>query len=467
MGAPAQDKIGQLVNFVLRTRYEDLPEDVTNEVKRLLLDSIGCAVGGTVVQPGKIVVEMAERLGGPKDSSILGTSAKVSAVNAAFANGQLVNVLDYDALLPGGHTPPYVVPSVLAVSEAKALPGKALILATAIALEISARIGEALQQPSPIGDKPFRWPDRQGYAYCNVGVAAGAGKLLGLDAEKVGHALGIAGHLSQVLTWVRFSFTEPRPMTKYGVPGWQNTGGLIATFLAEMGYEGDLTLFDSEDEGFWKFCGYSQWSGEKVVKDLGRQWIFTRVNYKPYPCCRVLHPAIECLQSIMEHNDLQPEDIETVNCYLPKTVEAPVFTSRELGNIVDIQFGLPYVLAIAAYGIRPGPRWQDMELVRDPKILSFAEKVRLEVHPLTSTNPKLTTIEIKAKGMTFREEKTMPHGSADSPMSTEELIAKFYENVGGILGEDKRDKAVEQLLKLEDIEDVREVVSLVTFTTGR
>ena len=454
----------ELASFTVDTKYDDLPAIAVHEAKFLLLDSIGCALAGITSDPGKMAIALARRLGGPPESSIIGVGDKVSCSNAVFANGQLINTPDYDALMPGGHAPPYIVPPVLAMAESTGGSGMDLILATALGFEVSARVGSGAQSASPTGTRAFRWSDRQGYAHCNFGAAAGAGKLLKLDRDKMTHALGIAGHLCQVLTWVRYSFSEHRPMTKYGVPGWQNTGGVMAVLLAEMGYMGDTTIFEPPEHGFWKFCGYDEWHPERVMEGSGETWLFTRVNYKPYPCCRVLHPALECLRSIMDQNNLMPEDIDSVRAFLPKPVEAPCFTNRELTNIVDVQFGLPYVLAIIAHGVMTGAEWQDLDAVREPKILEFAEKVSLQVHPETEKKPQLTTIEVIAKGKTFKEERTLPRGASAEglQMTDDELMEKFSHNASRILTQDKIKGAVKVLLELEKVENISELIKQIT-----
>ena len=93
----------ELAKFVIETKFDDLPEDVVHEGKRSLLDSIGSAIAGVTIDKGKIAVTVVKRLGGPQESSIIGVGDRVSCSNAAFANGELVNGLDYDAV---PHIPP-------------------------------------------------------------------------------------------------------------------------------------------------------------------------------------------------------------------------------------------------------------------------------------------------------------------------------------------------------------------------
>jgi 2-methylcitrate dehydratase PrpD len=99
-----------LVNFVIKTKYADLPADVIHEAKRSLLDALGCAVAGIATDKGKIAVSLSKRLGGPQESSILGVGDRVSCANAAMANGELINGLDFDAI---SHIHPFAIREAL------------------------------------------------------------------------------------------------------------------------------------------------------------------------------------------------------------------------------------------------------------------------------------------------------------------------------------------------------------------
>ena len=94
----------KLVGFARDTGYDDLPQEVVKETKRVLLDSLGCALCGHWMDRGKIAVKVARRLGGVPESSIIGTGNRVSCAVAAFCNGELMNTQDFDAIL-GNHIP--------------------------------------------------------------------------------------------------------------------------------------------------------------------------------------------------------------------------------------------------------------------------------------------------------------------------------------------------------------------------
>ncbi len=462
----------ELASFAVNTKYEALPEPVVHEAKRILLDSIGCALAALTTDKGKMSVALAKMLGGPPEATIIGMSDKVSRCGAAFANGELILALDYDALIiPGAHVPPHVIPAVLATAESVNASGKEVILGTVLAHEIASRVASALNtfyRFEGTEGQNVRWAHRYGHAPSNFGAAAGTGRMLNLNEEKMLHALGIAGHLCQVPTHIKFSFSEPRPMVKYGVPGWQSTGAIIASLLAQMGYTGDTTVFDTE-YGFWRFAGFEEWHPERITEDIGNTWKFLNVRYKRYPCCSMLDTVLNCFITIIDQHHLMPEDIESVEAFLHPTVELPCFTNREVVDIVDAQFGVAYVFAVAAHRVRLGIEWQDWETMRDPKILEFMKKVSYHRHPeyvkLHLKNPSSTIglVEVVAKGKTFREEKySLTFPTADAIFTDEDLVEKFRHNASRVLTQPKIEEVVKAILKLEKIGNIAELMKQVT-----
>jgi len=281
------DLMRKLVDFVARAKFSDLPDKVIYETKRLLLDSIGCAIGGIRMERGKICVEMAKRLGGLSESTIPGTSAKVSCINAAFANGELISTLDYDALF-GTHIPPFVIPAPLAIGEAISASGKDLILSTALGHEMARRLQMATPPPyRPEESGPEKgkviFAPVSGHGTAVFGAAVGAGKILNLNPEKMANAIGIAGYTGPPSTMRKWTDTVPVRMTKYGPPGFTAEAGLRAALLADMGYCGDTNIFEGEF-GYWRFTGFQNWNKEIVTKGLGDKWVCTEISYKKYPC---------------------------------------------------------------------------------------------------------------------------------------------------------------------------------------
>ena len=461
----------QLAEFIVKTNWDDLPDEVIRTTKLIMLDSIGCALAGMSNDLGRIAVMLANRLGGTAESSIIGMGNKVSCSEAAFANGELIRAVDYDAMLPGGHTPPNVIPPALAMAEVAGASGKDLILGTATGFEVAARVTGALSKGAIITgskDTNFGMGERGGGASGNFGAVAGAGKVFKLDHDRMLNALGIAGHLCQVLTNTKFTMSPQRAMTKYGVPGWQNTGAVAAVLMSDMGYMGDITVFEQE-YGYWKFCGYRGWDSDRITDGLGKTWLFPVVNYKPYPCCRMLHSSLDCFINIINRNHLMPEEIDSVRAYLHPVAESPLFVNRELTNAVDVQFGLHYVLAAAAFRIQMGVEWQDLHILDKPEIHEFVKKISFGEHPefnqekLKNPRSHVAKVEVDARGQTFTEDRYYSKGTpgTEFAMTEDELIEKFRHNASRILTKDKTDGAIAAILGLEQVKHVSELMEQI------
>jgi 2-methylcitrate dehydratase PrpD len=474
----AEEIIRELASFATGAKYEDIPAPAMHEAKILFMDSIGCGLAALTTDKGKMTVALSKRLGGPPESSIIGISGRVSCSSAALANGELIGTVDYDATMHGGHAPPYVLPAPLAMAEYCHSSGRDMLLAIALGMELSARVAGAVQQSHGFGGLSFdksgkrqqwSWGTRWGQAYSNFGAAAAAGRLIGLNTDKMVNALGIAGHLCQVLTHERYTMSGHRHMTKYGVPGWQNTGAIAAALLAEMGYLGDTTVFDAE-EGFWKFVGYEEWHPDIMMKDLGKQWMFPHVNYKLYPCCGMHHGALDCLYRLLDREELVADEIEAIRVFSHPTVAQPCFTNPEVINIPDAQFNPKYVFSVAAHRVRIGVEWQDPDTMKDPKILAFGKKIECTPHPdFGRPGPDgrpqfISRVEVVARGKTFVEESNAgPRGmKRGTELKDEELVAKFRHNAARALTQDKTEQAIEGLLGLEKVADMSALMDLVT-----
>jgi 2-methylcitrate dehydratase PrpD len=453
-----------LAKFAVNTTWNDLPSPVVHETKRLFLDSVGCALAGISLDPGKMIVTLARKLGGSPESSIIGVGNKVSMSTAALANGQLINAADYDAFAGGGHGPGFILPAPLAMAEFRGASGKDLILAIALAVEIAGRVKNAC-----LPDVSFRVRNREGYANCGFGATAGVGKLLNFDEEKMMNALGIGGHAVQILPWTHMSLQNRGHYLKYGLPGWQSTGAIMAALLAEMGYVGDLDVFNPE-HGFWKFVGYGGWIPEKIMDGLGKTWTFTEgaLTYKPHICCRIYQAVVDAFYDIIEKNNLSPDDITSVNVVRPIGPDwTGLFRNTEIDNIVDAQFSIPYNFSLAAHRVTVGVEWQDIETLRNPKILEFMKKVKLTGPDAASSMMGAQRVEVVAKGQTFTEERTIARGGPVSStgniqLTDEELEKKFRHNAVRILAENKIERAVKTIWNMEKVENTQELMDQIT-----
>ncbi|MDO8567334.1 MAG: MmgE/PrpD family protein [Dehalococcoidales bacterium] len=464
--------VEKLVDFAAGLKYENLPEDVRQEAKRILLDSIGCALAAITVDKGRMVVRVAREMGGAPEANVIGTGDKVSTFAAAFANGELINALDYDVVTsPPGHAVPYVLPPVLAIAEKRGVSGKDLICAIALAHEMSARFGKAMGDVREVkpGEK-IAFPPVGGYTCTIFGGTLAAGMMQGLDRKRMAYAMGIAGHIAPAQAMSKWVRVLPSSTDKYLLAGWMCQAALTSVLLAEQGYTGDVEVLEGEF-GFYRYMGASKFTPDFLLDKLGEDWWLPRVTvYKPWPCCRIPQTVMDCLAHIIEANKIQPEEIEKVNAFCdPHGAVMPMWKNTKLTSSLDAQMSTPFALSLVAHGVKVGPEWQDDDTIRDEKLVRFMDKVTVEPHPdfekVIKGEPasRIGKIEVIARGKTFSEERKYRKGSPatkETRMSDREIIEKFKHNAARILPVEAIETLPDRIMRLEKTDDVSELARL-------
>lgn len=467
-----ENSILRFAEFVHDTTYDSLPVEVMDFTKKLLLDSFGCGIAGVTSDKGKWGIDFGKRMySGQPEATVLGYGNKLSKMGAAFVNAELINGLDYEAA--GLHVPPYVIPPTLATAEINGKSGKELITAIAIAHEVGTRIAQGLIQQKYIAEGGKESGISPVFGPCSAvfGAAAGAAKADDFDLNQTAHAMGLAGVMSPVPSQASMHRDLPVNSGKYLMAGWAAQTGVTAAELIKSGHRGNLKVLDSE-YGYWRFTGQAAWDAEKALNGLGSEWRFlTSTPYKQFPCCGMMHGGLECLTALIEEEQLRPDEIEYICAYLDPTSSEGMFHVEELDTQIDIQFSVAYNMALVAFGIKPGIRWQDRSTVNDPKIREFMKKIRTAVHPECAEAQKkdprarVISIEIKARGTVFTKELRFIKGTVTAGscmyVSDEERIQKFKENTSLFLPSYKTEAAIETLLNLEQAENISKVMDLL------
>lgn len=473
MKSPTQE----LLNFVNGTHFEDLPGEVIRESKRVILDCIGVAIAALETDKGRYGRHLAKKLGGPPEAAILGTGERGSCAAAAFANSELINSLDYDPLIFPTHAPPSLVPASLALGESVGASGKDMILATGIGCELTIRLGKAIRglkrvftgEGSEVGKIVGMKHSVSALGVAVIAGAVGAGKIVRLDQEMMSNAVGLAAHFTPI-PQAKWKTALRMPMTKYLSAGWASLAEVTAVWLAEDGCTADTTALDGE-LGFWRFFGSDKWDSDTLTENFSQEWkMLGAVEYKPYPCMRDFHVALDCFIKIINENKLGLEDIQRVKIQSHTNVSGEAFKNKNITDNVSAQFSLPYVIAAAANRVSLS-EWQDPDRISDRKILNFMDKVFQEVHPdfvkvqLKEPLSNMTTVEVMTKAQTFKEEGKYPKGLPQpkfARMTDDDLVEKFKVNVSKVLPQDKAENAVAILMELEKAERIPDVVKQVT-----
>ncbi len=457
------DAAATFAGFVARTRFEDLPDNVVASVKRTVLDALGVAAAGSAGPGIREILDLCSTWGGRPESRVLIFGDRIPTVHAAFVNGAMARALDYNETYDSGSSHPSisVIPAAAAMAGlAPNVSGKDFIAAVALGFEVQCRLADAVAHPG-------HWiaPQLTGY----ISAAAAAGKLLGLTEAAILNALGIA--YSQCAGG-RQSSTE-RADTRGLQGAFSARDGVLSALLAQCGTTGPMNCIEGE-HGYFAAYYNGRYDRSALVDQLGKEFRFPGLSYKPYPSCRHLHCHILAALEVTTEHDIRPENIAEVKAYVGDFVmgtfrpEAIAYTPR---TIVDRQFSGPYVIAAAI--VNRSVSLADFLRGDAPsaKVLELARRVTPQYDSTLSPPKKMEygRVEIKMQdGQVFRSRTVeIAKGHPLNPMTEAELVAKFRDCLDHAARRVPRENVEQVIDAVADLESVPQVGALLDLLVGK
>jgi 2-methylcitrate dehydratase PrpD len=445
----------ELADWVYGVKFRDLPEDVVAATKLRVLDVIGLALAGAETNFGRSVREAALAMASPGPCRILGTGDRVGVAAAAFANGAFPQALEFDDTHVESivHMSSPEVAAALALSETQPVPGRDLITAVAIGNEISCRVGSVSS-----GELHRRGFHPTGL-FAPFGVTYLAAKMLGLDSNAMECAAGICGSFAAGLLECWVDGTQ----SKFLHSGWAAHSGLMAAFLARAGTTGPAQVFEGR---FGLFASHVQdpkahRDFSRINRALGEHWESRNSSFKPFPAAHVIHPYVSAILRLRQRHGIEPSDVERIECPVASFIIGIVCepTAEKWAPASDShgRVSLQYTLAEALYWGELGKNAYQQESLRHPEILALARRVSYYPDPQFPGPGRFKgVVKITLKnGRILEEVEEYNRGSAENPMTYEELRAKFDTNASGFLDTTVRDRLANDIRRLDELPDAR------------
>src|SRR5437016_2488732 len=389
--------------FIVNTKYADIPEDVLALGKKSILDGFGLALAGSVSEMGPLVRQYIGTLvtAGAK-ASVIGSRMKVPVRFAALANGIFIHADDYDdtqlsvaadrvyGLLT--HPTVAVLPSVFALAESNRYTGEELTLAYHVGVEVECKIAEAIS------------PRHYGAGFHSTGTlgsfggAAACAKLLKLDTKRIANALGIVGAEAAGL---RSNFGS---MTKPFTAGHAAENGVVAADLASIGWTASEEILEAK-EG-WVSAAGGGFDPEAIMNRLGKPWTFADpgVSIKPFPSGSLTHPAMGEMQRLARENNVQAANVDKVDMGGNSAMMAALIHHRP-ENSLQAKFSMEFCMAILLLDGKAGLTEFTDPVVRRPDVQQLLRRVNFFVDPeaeKAGLNKMTSIIKIRMKdGMTI------------------------------------------------------------------
>ena len=398
--------------FVAGAKWDQLPEPVRHEAKRSLLNFIATALAGCREDAVEMTLASLATFSGPQQATIIGRTERLDALSAAFLNAASGNVFDFDDthLRTVIHPTAPVAPALFALAELHPIAGRDLLLAFALGVEIECRIGNAI---SP--EHYARGWHITSTCGC-LGAAAAAGKLLGLDAQRMVWALGAAA--TQTGGLVECLGTPAKSLSV----GNAARNGLWSALLAERGFNGPPAPIEGR-QGYFNALAPSWIDWSALVDGLGETWELQKNTYKPYPAGIVVHPAIDAALMLRQAHAIAPETIARIvvrghPLLAARTDRPDVKTGREAQ--VSVQHSVAAALQYGEIGLA---HYTDA-CVHDPAVTAL--RARVEVEQDDSIAVESAMLRILTTVGTERA-MTVPaaRGSLQQPMNDRDIEDKL------------------------------------------
>jgi 2-methylcitrate dehydratase PrpD len=446
----------QIIDYVMDTRFADLPQASVDAVKTMLLADIGTTIAGAQADGCQELHSFFRSQGGKPEATVLLHGEKLPAQNAVFVNAAMSRALDFcDAIAPGPHIGSSTIPTALACAElAGGCSGEEFLAALIIGAEVAVRFN--------LSESAYDGFDPSGICV-PFGAAAVACRLLKLEKAQAWNAFGLVfnscggsfqGHIDGSLG-VRIN------------QGRSAHEAVINARLAQRGITGPKN-FLTGIYGYLHVYGKGQISGSDVVEGLGTTYRMQEIAYKKYPCCSLASGPTDLAINMLSAYMLDPAAIESVLVSLSPYGYRLVGHDFKIGDnpTVDGQFNAQYCVANVLLRGRSRLRHFTADFVRDPEIRKFISRITvLSDAALNRRGHTAVDMQITlASGEVFRGGIDIAPGFPGNPLTEADHHQRFLDCIDFASEWFSAERAGDVMRFIEGVEhepDIRGLVALL------
>src|ERR1700704_140680 len=441
----------QLAHFACSLNFEDLSKNVVHEVKRRLVDSLGCALGAWNEEPCTIARNVVSDFSAKHGATVFGTSHKAPPDWAAFANGCCIRYFDYNDtyLSKEPAHPSDNFSAVLAVGESVGATGPELITAIALAYEVQCRFCDAASIRARGWDHP---------TYGAFSTALACAKLMKLDSERTRHAINIAG-----VNCAAFRQARVGELSHWKGVAFANAArhGVYAALLARAGMTGPAPIFEGQ-MAFEKQLGVSLGNVGEKFRGAPEMILNTSIKFWPaeYHSQSAIEAALSLREEVGDPAKVKSMTIESHDASVDIIGSEPEKWKPATRETAD--HSLPYITAIALIDGEVTSKQFEPERFADPKIWKFLENVKVERNAeLSAMYPgavaNIVHVDL-ADGRRLTKRVDYPLGHAKNPLKDSEVESKFRSLVEPAIGEERARKIVDLVWRLDEAKSVDELM---------
>ncbi len=441
----------QLARYMVAARDRALPEAVLRECRHRILDTFAAMVSGSRMRPGVMAAAYIRGLGGTPQASVIGTDIRTTAVNAALANAMCAHADETDDFEPTtkAHPGSSVVPAALAIAEREGRSGEEFARAVALGYDLACRLLVALGPDLVRGS--HRSAEGTASAFGALGAAA---SLARLDEQGMRFAISYAAQqVSGLWSWVK---DKDHVEKAFDFAGMGARNGVTAVDMVQAGLTGVDDVLDGVHNLFIALS--SKPRPEEMVKDLGARFWVAESAIKTYSVGYPIQSPIDALLTLRRQHGLTPGNVRSIVVRLP--TDAMGIVGASAMPDVNCQHLVAIALVKGAVSFVDS---HDLTLMHDPAILAQRAKVTLagDEALMDPAAPRGAVVEVTlTDGRKVEHFTRFPPGTKENPLTTEAVSAKARDLMAPVLGLEKTEKLIGELVRLEHVANIRALVPL-------
>jgi 2-methylcitrate dehydratase PrpD len=446
VSAPIGPVMQTLSTYMASAVTHPLPPATIEQTKDHILDTFAAMISGSQLPPGRAAVAFAQSYGGKPVASVATSTILCGPLEAALANGVLAHSDETD----DSHSPSQshpgcaVVPAALAAGEQFNISGSHFLRAVTLGYDIGSRFGVTLGGVN-YQTETHRDPHATSEGF---GAAAAAGCAASLDARQMRLLLDYASQQTSGFTaWQRDSLHVEKAFVFAGMPA---RNGVTAALLVQAGWSGVDDVLSGPESFFAAYAPQANPQG--LVDGLGERYEVARTNIKKWCVGSPIQAPLDAVQLLLNQHSFSSDQIRSVTVRVA-TREASIVDNRTLPDIC-LQHLVAVLLVQRTLTFRSA---HDAALMKDPDILRQRAKVTLMGdEELEKRLPaREATVEITLNdGTTLTQHVDAVRGTAENPMSREEIIAKSRDLIGPVLGPAASKALISAVLQIEQLTDL-------------
>lgn len=443
--------IHRLSEFACGLRWDELGADARDAARTVVLDTIGAMVAGSRLPENRKLAELAVRMSGTGEATIIGHAQKAGPMLASLANGTSGVALEMDEgnRLGGGHAAIHVVPPALAVAEQVGATGRQFLESVIVAYEVTSRVGTGTTVRPEVHSHG---------TWGTIGAAVAAARLLGLDPTETSEAISIAASMSPANTWT--PCLEGATVRNL-YPGRSAMQGIMAANLVECGF---TSLDDGPADIYGSILGNGFDPGAVMEGlDPGGPLRIQQNYFKLHACCLYNHHALDGMQHILQRGKFDAGDVAKIDVVAPPL--ATIMTDPAPPNMLAAKFSLPYALAAAVTHRTTDVTAFYADKLTDDETLALARKVDVSADSdmdLRRYDYPAARVTVSLNdGRTLSESVVAHHGDHRNPAPAAELAGKFAFLTADFLGEKGIGAVSDEVARLDESPDIRELTELL------